>query len=210
MVSEEEYKKYIKFVRKLSEEPSTRFELSKACSVSPTLLHAQMGLVTEAAEVTDLVKKHVGYERSLDIQKLKDELGDMLFYWTLAVDECKSTFKEIMKMNMAKLTARYIDGYSNEEANNRDLKVEQEAQQKESLVKKSSSDVRKSEVDWHQGDTAEVKDRWFRAGQKFEVLGPAVFFKQWWVPVIDPADKDPIFYEEAGLQKVKNNNGGEI
>lgn len=61
---------------------------------------------------------------------------------------------------------------------------------------------RKSEVDWKRGDTAQVRTGWDRAGIMFTVLGPAVYHRQWWVPVEDPDEKYPDFHKEAGLKKV--------
>ena len=60
----------------------------------------------------------------------------------------------------------------------------------------------KSEVPWHKGDIAEVREGWDRAGTRFTVLGPAIFLEQWWVPVEDPDEEDPDFHKEAGLRKV--------
>jgi len=60
-----------------------------------------------------------------------------------------------------------------------------------------------SEIDWQKGDVAEVKEGWGRAGTKFNVLGPAVFQLQWWVPIEDPDEDDPDFFKEAGLRKVQ-------
>jgi hypothetical protein len=58
----------------------------------------------------------------------------------------------------------------------------------------------KSRIDWKQGDIAAIKPGWHRFGVLFRVLGPAIFLKQWWVPVADPDEEDPDFHKEAGLE----------
>jgi len=60
-----------------------------------------------------------------------------------------------------------------------------------------------SDIDWRRGDTAEVKEGWARAGTRFNVLGPAVFQEQWWVPITDPVEEDPSYYKEASLKKIE-------
>lgn len=68
-------------------------------------------------------------------------------------------------------------------------------------VKKS--DVAQGQcIDWHRGDTAEVREEWHRAGTRFTVLGPAIFQLQWWVPIKDPDQDDPDFFKDAGLRRV--------
>lgn len=62
-----------------------------------------------------------------------------------------------------------------------------------------------SKIDWYLGDTAEIKEGWDRAGDYLQVLAPAVFLGQWWVPVDDPknSEKGPTYHTEAGLRKVE-------
>lgn len=127
MTLREKYKQYIEFVKNLSKVPSTGFNLSETESVSPEFLHASMGMVTEAAEILDLIKKHLGYRKPLDAKKLHAELGDLLFYWSLAVEDCGLSLKEMIDANTKKLTARYPEGYSHERAINRDENHERKA-----------------------------------------------------------------------------------
>lgn len=57
--------------------------------------------------------------------------------------------------------------------------------------------------EWRKGDIAQIASGWQNAGYKFNVLGPAVYLEQWWVPVEDSEDSDPGFQKEASLIKVK-------
>ena len=59
----------------------------------------------------------------------------------------------------------------------------------------------KPRIDWKLGDTAVIKSGWGGARTQFTVLGPAVFLRQWWVPVAHKDEEDPDFFKEAGLDK---------
>lgn len=88
------------------------------------LLHAAMGLCTEAGEFMDMMKKHILYGKPLDEVNLKEELGDKLWYTALALDELKSTFELVFDVNIAKLRARYPNNFTEHDALNRDLDAE--------------------------------------------------------------------------------------
>lgn len=99
------------------------------------LNHAVWGIVTEAGELMDLMKKHYVYNRTLNFDDIIDELGDLLFYAFQAIDEIISSaipFEDkleiIIRRNMAKLLSRYPEGYSHDRANNRDVDAEKRAQ----------------------------------------------------------------------------------
>jgi NTP pyrophosphatase (non-canonical NTP hydrolase) len=44
------------------------------------ILHMQMGIITEAAEVIDILKKKHAYGKEIDYNHMKEELGDILWY----------------------------------------------------------------------------------------------------------------------------------
>lgn len=88
------------------------------------LLHAGIGLNTEAGELIDGIKKHIFYGKTLDETNLKEELGDLFWYAGVLCDEMGWTFEEIMTLNTAKLKARYGDKFSADKAINRDLNKE--------------------------------------------------------------------------------------
>lgn len=50
------------------------------------ILHMKMGIITEAAEVVDILKKKHAYGKDIDFPHLKEELGDLLWY---AANYCK-------------------------------------------------------------------------------------------------------------------------
>jgi NTP pyrophosphatase (non-canonical NTP hydrolase) len=88
------------------------------------LLHAAMGLSTEANEFLDPLKKHLFYGKPLDLINLKEELGDMLWYMAIAMDALDTTFEVEMERVINKLRIRYPDKFTEHDAINRDLTAE--------------------------------------------------------------------------------------
>ena len=88
------------------------------------LLHAGIGLSTEAGEFVDALKKHIFYGKELDRVNLKEEMGDLFWYLAIACDELDVEFEPLMETNIAKLKARYGEKFSEQRAENRDLGTE--------------------------------------------------------------------------------------
>lgn len=80
------------------------------------LMHAQMGISGESGELTDAIKKHVLYNKPLDVTNVKEECGDILWYMALLLDEVGSSFDEVMEMNHHKLEMRYPSGFTEQAA----------------------------------------------------------------------------------------------
>lgn len=78
-----------------------------------------LGVVGEAGEVADLVKKHIGHGHPLDVEKLKLELGDVLWYVAGLATLLDVTLSEVATANIAKLEKRYPNGFSTEASMNR-------------------------------------------------------------------------------------------
>ena len=94
------------------------------------LLHAGMGLATESAEFLDALKKAIYYGKELDKVNLAEEIGDQMWYCAIALSELGVSFEEVMKKNIAKLEARYPEKFTEEKAENRDLKTERDILEK--------------------------------------------------------------------------------
>ena len=75
--------------------------LSKDATVR--ILHAAMGVSTEAGEVLDAVKKHVFYGKKLDETNLFEEVGDIFWYLAILADELGFDFETAMQKNIAPL-----------------------------------------------------------------------------------------------------------
>ena len=94
------------------------------------MLHAMTGIVTEAGELMDSLKRHLFYGKRIDITNTKEELGDIMWYCFKFMDTIGTDLSEVMQMNSDKLKARYPDGFSREKANNRDASKERAALEK--------------------------------------------------------------------------------
>lgn len=107
---------------------------SPPVEINTRILHAIMGMIDEAGEMCSLAKGVIYYKKELDFTNLLEEMGDMLWYWFLGVDEIakllettpKEIFGAIYDMNRAKLYHRYLkkEEYNKEGATKRDLVFE--------------------------------------------------------------------------------------
>ena len=84
------------------------------------LWHMATGISGEAGEVEDAIKKHVVYQKPLDVGNIKEELGDLLFYMSNLMQSVGLSFEDVLQHNIDKLSVRYASGkYSNEQAQQR-------------------------------------------------------------------------------------------
>ena len=84
------------------------------------LINSVMGLNGEAGEVIDLVKKHLFHNHELDKDKLKLELGDVLWYLAEAAEALGISLEDIAISNIDKLKRRYPEGFDFEKSINRE------------------------------------------------------------------------------------------
>lgn len=91
------------------------------------LLHAAMGLATEAAELLDVVKRQLFYGKPLDGTNLVEEIGDLYWYLAALFDATDIAPEECRARNIAKLRVRYPDGFTPAAANDRNLAAERQA-----------------------------------------------------------------------------------
>lgn len=75
------------------------------------LLHMSIGVSGEAGELLDAVKKHVIYQKPLDVENVKEEIGDLYFYIQGIVNGLGLDIEEIGRQNVAKLKKRYGEKY---------------------------------------------------------------------------------------------------
>jgi NTP pyrophosphatase (non-canonical NTP hydrolase) len=74
------------------------------------LLLAYFILSSEVGEYGDVLKRHIMYGEPIDKLKEKEELGDIMYGLTLAIDTGGYKLSEIMESNQAKLKHRYPEG----------------------------------------------------------------------------------------------------
>lgn len=90
---------------------------AKELPFKEALVHGALLATSEAGELADAIKKHVVYGKPLDLQNLREELGDLL--WSVAY-VCESNawnMADIMEENVLKLQRRYASGsYSDQQA----------------------------------------------------------------------------------------------
>jgi NTP pyrophosphatase (non-canonical NTP hydrolase) len=65
-----------------------------------------LGLVGEAGEVSEPIKKHIRGDGPVDIENLKLELGDVLHYWCCICNHFGIDPEAVMLANMDKLIER--------------------------------------------------------------------------------------------------------
>jgi NTP pyrophosphatase (non-canonical NTP hydrolase) len=80
-----------------------------------------LGIAGEAGEVADYIKKVLGHGHPLDIDKLRNELGDVLWYVAVMAHHLNLDFEDVARQNIAKLKKRYPEGFSTEKSINREL-----------------------------------------------------------------------------------------
>lgn len=98
--------------------------LTRMVELDPRLTHGVFGLVTEAGEMLDALKKHLFYGAPLDLTNIKEELGDVEWYMSLILTFLGTTHDSIFELNVAKLKSRYPERFEESQALNRDLQKE--------------------------------------------------------------------------------------
>lgn len=75
-----------------------------------------LGVAGEGGEVADVVKKHVFHGHPFDREKVKGELGDVLWYVAMLARACDTDLNEIAQMNIEKLRKRYPNGFTKQDS----------------------------------------------------------------------------------------------
>jgi NTP pyrophosphatase (non-canonical NTP hydrolase) len=81
---------------------------------SEQLTNMALGVAGEAGEVVDHIKKHVFHGHDLNDDKVKEELGDLLFYVAGVATMLGYDLDEIAFDNVKKLEKRFPKGFSQE------------------------------------------------------------------------------------------------
>lgn len=75
------------------------------------LLDAAAGLAEEAGEVLGLVRKRVFQHRDAGLDRLAEELGDVLWCVATTADTLGLSLSEVAEANIRKLARRHPDGF---------------------------------------------------------------------------------------------------
>lgn len=90
------------------------------------LLHGAMGCNTESGELLDAMKKHIFYQKPLDTNNIREELGDLMWYIAIICNEMGWRLEDVMQINIDKLHTRYPEKFTSKHATQRDLFAEQQ------------------------------------------------------------------------------------
>lgn len=80
------------------------------------LAAAGLGLVGEAGEASELIKKGIFHGHGTDTEALHKELGDVLWYVAELCNATGTTIEEVIYKNMDKLKRRYPGGWSSQKS----------------------------------------------------------------------------------------------
>jgi NTP pyrophosphatase (non-canonical NTP hydrolase) len=83
-------------------------------------VHMVMGIIGEAGELLDAIKKNAFYQKPLDTENVLEELGDIEFFLEGLRQNLGIDRQICIEGNIAKLSKRYSKGsFSNEQAQTR-------------------------------------------------------------------------------------------
>lgn len=88
------------------------------------ILHGIIGKITEVGELADALLDVIKHPKKLDVINVREEVGDGLWYDAILLDAIGSSFEDAMRVNIAKLRARFPNKFTEYDALNRDLTAE--------------------------------------------------------------------------------------
>jgi len=80
------------------------------------LLHATLGITSEAGEFSDAIKKFFAYDKELDKTNLIEEIGDLFWFCALACRSLGVSLEVPAIHCISKLEKRYPEKFTNEAA----------------------------------------------------------------------------------------------
>lgn len=100
------------------------FGLNAHIETHVDVMHGIIGLFTEAGELLEAMRSAINENRPFDFVNLKEEVGDSFWYQAIIAFRSGFSFEDAMRVNIAKLRARFPDAFTEFDANNRELGVE--------------------------------------------------------------------------------------
>lgn len=92
----------------------------------PEMVHAIIGIATEASELCEALVSSINTGEPIDETNLLEEIGDLMWYQAIGLRALKSSFSAAGAVNIAKLAARFPGEFTKNHALNRDLDKERE------------------------------------------------------------------------------------
>lgn len=84
------------------------------------LANLALGVCGEAGELGEIFKKYLYHDHELNVEEVKKEAGDVMWYVANILDACGLSFDEVAEMNIEKLKKRYPSGFSADKSINRE------------------------------------------------------------------------------------------
>lgn len=97
---------------------------------SDDIIHMSLGMQTECAEIADVFKKKLAYNKDIDWVNVKEEVGDLMWYIVNLCTFNEWNLEDILDTNIAKLRVRFPDKFTTENAITRNLEAEREQLEK--------------------------------------------------------------------------------
>lgn len=88
------------------------------------VLHAVLGIATEAGELLEAIQIGLFGEDGFDFVNLAEEVGDVFWYQAILANAAGKSFEEIQATNIAKLRARFPNKFTEHDAQVRNLSAE--------------------------------------------------------------------------------------
>lgn len=94
----------------------SRRTMNKDLSYEQKLSNMAMGIAGEGGEIIDLIKKAQFQGHTLDTVKIKEEIGDLMWYVCNLATLVGADMGEVLQHNFNKLLTRYPNGFSEEDS----------------------------------------------------------------------------------------------
>jgi NTP pyrophosphatase (non-canonical NTP hydrolase) len=79
-----------------------------------TIKLALIGLQDELGEIAGPCKKHLWHGHDIDLSHVQEEIGDLMWYLATLCNALHISLSDTLIQNVAKLAARYPDGFSSD------------------------------------------------------------------------------------------------
>jgi len=97
----------------------SRRTLNMKLGANDAIANYAMGLAGEAGETADYLKKILFHGHEMNIEKVVEEVGDVLFYCAALGTVMGFDLGEAAEANIRKLMKRYPEGFSQEKSRER-------------------------------------------------------------------------------------------
>lgn len=89
-----------------------------------TAIHMVMGMATEVGELTDFFKKNLAYKKPIDMARVHDEVGDLMWYISEFCNYYHINLENILQKNIDKLRVRFPEKFDEQLAINKNDALE--------------------------------------------------------------------------------------